>query len=657
MRHTLLAAICALPIFMSSPSALAAAAGPEIVFCAAMAAYPAADKERGGFDVEIAEVLAAELGATASFLWTNFDDVGMRDTLHSGLCDAAIGVTEGLANVLTTVAYLNAPFAFVTRTDAGVSVQDLDDPQLRELRIGTYQSGLPSVALRNREITENVTEYAAIVRPQGIDPNTPILDALMRGDVDVAIVYGPAAAGRALEEPGAVTVAAVTPEIDFGARLLPLTRILTIGVRQHDEALRDDLNRALALRWDDVLAILDRYLVPQASISKPHASPTNAAADRVGVIYPAGTPAALPNAAVGEEARRGAKVAENALSLAAPTEQVQVMTAHAPSLDAVKRAALRLILVDQVDAIVGGFDAAEARAIGHLAGVHGVPFFNVAAADDSLRSAACYPTSLHLSPSSAMMAAASTSLRSDADVFVVFEEGSVALSSLPDLTRVIEEAGGRIVGQAVVEKGQYVFYPVIARIAASGAGTAQLYLTPDSQEALLSQAGALDPGIDLIGVSEPGGQTREYLKRYLQIAPALAVQPRVVAWDPALPTQINAAFTARTGEPMESVGWATYAGIMVASEAVRAGATGDAATVKAFLSDPASLPDLGVGPGTHFRAEDGQIVRDLIVVQPEPLAPWGRSAQARIATASVVGSVPMSVTQHVSVRLAPECDR
>src|SRR5690606_5154584 len=131
----------------------------ELAVCAPVAAYPAADRERGGYDVEIAQLLAEELGARTSFTWFTFDDIGMRDNLHAGLCDVAVGVPEGIENMLSTVAYLKAPYVFVTRTDSGITIESLDDPQLRELRIGTYPFSLPYMALDNRGISDNVTEY------------------------------------------------------------------------------------------------------------------------------------------------------------------------------------------------------------------------------------------------------------------------------------------------------------------------------------------------------------------------------------------------------------------------------------------------------------------------------------------------------------------
>src|SRR5690606_16380529 len=179
---------------------------------------------------------------------------------------------------------------------------------------------------------------------------------------DVAIVYGPYAAARAVAESQPLEVTPLTPEVDFGPSLLQLSRILTIGVRSHDESLRDSLNRALANRWDDVMAILDDYQVPRFPVSRPRVTDELAGATSVGVVFPASTPAALPNATVGDDARRGIAVAKNAVPARGHTEdQFLVLSAHAPTVESAERAARRLIVVDQVEALIGGYTPEEAR--------------------------------------------------------------------------------------------------------------------------------------------------------------------------------------------------------------------------------------------------------------------------------------------------------
>lgn len=615
----------------------------ELAFCSAIASYPASDRERGGYDIEIAELIANDLGGTATFIWTNFDDIGMRDTLHSGLCDIVIGVTESVSNVITTVPYLNAPYAFVTRAESDLRIGSLDDPQLRDLRIGTYQAGLPSIALRNRGIVDNVVEYAAIVRRTGVDAHTPILDGLVDGEVDVAIVYGPVAAAAAREAAVALDVSAVTPEIDVGARLLPLTRVLTIGVRSHDEALRDRLNRVMARRWGEIEAILDAYGIPRFPVAPPLDRAELAVSAKVGVILPAATPAALPNATVGDDALRGATVA-NSFVPDLP-ETVQILKAHAPTLEASLRAATRLVAVEGVSALVGGYSAEEAELLARLAARYDVPFFNVGSEADALRDSRCYPTTFHVAPSASMMLAATVAgIAGVAEDLALVIEDEPTSERLEHLEAVVSAVGGRMVRSFAVAPGQFVYYPLLQELAASGPQTVLLLMSSEAQELLLSQAAALMPTADLLGVSSLAGQSRPFLHRFLQVAPQLATRPRVVAWDPALDVGLNDTFMSRTGEPLEPIAWSTFAGIMTAFEATAAGELASSESLRAFLTDPQRELAIGKGPSARFRAEDGQLLQDLYVIEVDPDATWGRTAAARTAVARPLQTIPADVT-------------
>ncbi len=656
MRTRLLALTLCLAVL--SPPASAQQGGFELAFCAQSSSYPMSDAERGGFDVEIARILADELGATATFTWTKFDDAGIRDTLHAGLCDAVVGVSEGVAQMESTVPYLNAAYAFVTRQEDGLTIESLDDPQLRELRIGTYQSALPSVALRNRGILDNVKEYAAVITPTGVDPHTPILDGLEAGEVDVAIVYGPYAAARAAAEEGALSVTPLTPEVDVGPSLLQLSRILTIGVRPHDDSLRDALDRALAARWDEVTAVLDAYGVPRFPVSRPVFNDELAGTAKVGVIFPASTPAALPNGPVGDVARLGALVAENVVSRRGDSlSPFLVLDAHAPTVESAVRAARRLVTVDGVGALVGGYDEEEARALAAVAAELHVPFFNVGAGDDALRSPACYPTTFHVAPSNAMMVEASlATVAPDAkSVYAVIEGAAAAEALAPYVEGLVTGAGATLAGTAAVEPDQFVYFPLLQEIAGTGADAVLLVMASDSQEQFMSQASSVLPDVPLVAVSPVGGQSRPFLERFRQVTPGGAPDPRVVAWDAALASELNDNYAARTGEPMEPAAWTTYAAILATFEAAGAGALGSPEDLAAFLEGPEAALDVGKGEPVRFR-EDGQMLQELYVIEADPEAPWGRTAAARTALASVAEVLPASLTADAALPAPATCE-
>src|SRR5690606_3637444 len=300
------------------------------------------------------------------------------------------------------------------------------------------------------------------------------------GDLDVAIVYGPFAAARAAEEPVALTVTPLRPEVDRGPSLLRLSRTLSIGVRPQDESLRDVLNVALARRWDDVTAILDSYAVPRFEVTRPLEPDVPGAVAKVGLILPASTLASLPNAPVGDDARLGALVAENAMQLRGDGQtRLLVLIAHAPTIGAVERSARRLVAVDGVNALIGGYDVGEARILASVAAELGVPFFNVGSEEDRLRSPECYPTTFHIAPSTAMTLWASlATVGADAGLVCAVIEGDLAVEDLRSyLERSVAEAGATLLGTAVVEPGQYVYYPLLQEVAAEQVDTVLMLMS------------------------------------------------------------------------------------------------------------------------------------------------------------------------------------
>jgi mxaJ protein len=82
-----------------------------------------------------------------------------------------------------------------------------------------------------------------------------------KGEVDVAIVWGPLAGYFAQRQSVALDLVPVSPQID--APFLPEVFDISMGVRREDKALRDQLDSIIEKRKRDIDAILDSYHVPR----------------------------------------------------------------------------------------------------------------------------------------------------------------------------------------------------------------------------------------------------------------------------------------------------------------------------------------------------------------------------------------------------------
>ena len=241
----------------------------ELRVCADPNNLPFSNERGEGFENKVAELIADELGATLSYTWWAQRRGFIRNTLNTGLCDLVTGTTNGIEMLRTTLPYYRSGYAFVTRQD-GPKVSSLDDPILHNLRIGIQLVGEdganppPSEALARRGIVDNVRGYLVYGDYREQNPAAAIMDAVAKGEIDVAIVWGPVAGYFAGRESVPLKVALVTPQND-GPRL-PMVFDINMGVRRDDPTLRDEINAALSKLRPKIDAVLANYGVPRADL-------------------------------------------------------------------------------------------------------------------------------------------------------------------------------------------------------------------------------------------------------------------------------------------------------------------------------------------------------------------------------------------------------
>lgn len=626
----------------------------EMRVCAMANNPPASSIASGGYENDIAVILADELGADVVFTWLPLNRSGIEYILHIGDCDLIIGIGESIGGVLSSVPFLRVPYVFASRADRGIEILSLDDASLPSLTIATYPAGIPTIALGNRNIVESIREYSPAITPQGLDRDGPIIAAVVSGEVDIAILF---AAGAALYEsanPGILRITPVTPELDFGATILPLYRTWTIGVRPHDESLRNQINLALAARWDEIVSVIDSYHVPQLAVSRPPL-PSGLAEQviRVGVIAPSQTREAHAMDLVGEAARRGAILADNTIARSATSSDVkfEIVFASAPNLQATLRAADRLILLDGVQAIVGGFDDETAAALSLKAQVHGIAFFNTGSQSLALRNELCSPNTFHVEASVDMYLdtiLASRIVPNDADWFFLIERDRFGADAADRFQRSLERFAylGEVKGVIAIEPRQFAYFDVLREIQASNASVVITLLDTESTDQFLVQYEMFGLTAELLLLPTQMAQTRELMVRYRQSAPRWGTNPRPALWETTLSNHgggdLNERYSSRNASPMEAASWATYAAIMSVFEAVSSGISIDVTSLRAFLTDPRTELPLGKGPGSSYKAWNNQLRQPMYMVEVNMDAPWGTAVSRRIGLAQLVSEVPAS---------------
>jgi mxaJ protein len=162
---------------------------------------------------------------------------------------------------------------FVTRRDRGIKVTSFDDPELRKLRIGVQLVGddgantPPVHALDKRGIRGNVRGYLVYGDYRKPHPASAIVDAVVNGEVDIAIVWGPQAGYFANGQPTPLVVVPVSPQIDLP--FMPQVYDIAMGLRREDKALREAIDAILERERASITAILTEYHVPLSGASAP----------------------------------------------------------------------------------------------------------------------------------------------------------------------------------------------------------------------------------------------------------------------------------------------------------------------------------------------------------------------------------------------------
>jgi mxaJ protein len=230
--------------------------------CADPNNLPFSNKAGEGLENKLVEMIAADLGKTIRYTWWAQRRGNVRETLNAGRCDLIPGVASSLEMLATTRPYYRSTYVAVTRADRGFDFRSFDDPRLARMKIGVQLIGddgantPPAHALTRRGHIRNIKGYTVYGDYSKQAPQREIVDAVARGEVDIAFVWGPVA-GYFGKRAGAKLTLAPTPPFD--GPQLPMIYDVSMGVRKADTRLRAQLDEALAKRQSDISNLLRAY--------------------------------------------------------------------------------------------------------------------------------------------------------------------------------------------------------------------------------------------------------------------------------------------------------------------------------------------------------------------------------------------------------------
>ena len=242
----------------------------ELRVCADPNNLPFSHRDGSGFENRIIEMLARDLGASVRYTWWAQRRGALRNTLKAGECDVVPGIASNLEGVATTRPYYRSSYVFLARRNSPwADVASLDDPRLPRATIGVQLVGddganpPPAHALTRRGMVANLRGFMVYGDYAGAAPQAAIFDALARGDIDIAVAWGPTAGWFAKRAKTPMICTPVTPWLD--GPQWPMAFDISMAVRKEDRALRRELDDALERHAADIARILDEAGVPRVA--------------------------------------------------------------------------------------------------------------------------------------------------------------------------------------------------------------------------------------------------------------------------------------------------------------------------------------------------------------------------------------------------------
>ncbi|HEY1899011.1 MAG TPA: quinoprotein dehydrogenase-associated putative ABC transporter substrate-binding protein [Steroidobacteraceae bacterium] len=236
-----------------------------LVVCADPNNMPFSNRHEAGFENQLARLLAQDLHTDVKYEWWAQRRGFARETLAQSRCDLWPGVAAGVKGMATSAPYYRSTYVFVSRQSRHLEHLSLDDPRLRQLRIGVQLVGddgintPPASALADRGITANVRGFPLYGDYRRPNPPSAILDAVAKGSVSVALVWGPLAGFYARHSAVPLRLEPIVPT---ARDPLPMSFSICVGVRRNDPVLLEQINRALSADAPAIRRLLQAFNIP-----------------------------------------------------------------------------------------------------------------------------------------------------------------------------------------------------------------------------------------------------------------------------------------------------------------------------------------------------------------------------------------------------------
>lgn len=234
--------------------------------CADPGNMPQSNDKREGYQNKIIEIIAADLGASVDFFWRPYHERGLtRETFQNDECDILLDMPVELQSLLTSEPIYRTTYVLAYRTDRNFAFESLDDPKLKDLRVGVFQHSGIRESLTRRGY-KNLELHTIAYNTDLVEANQPWkqVEKVVNGELDVAAVWGPFAGWLPKMKGAPLTI----QPVNMWETEVPLEFDLAIGMLRNNVLLKYMIDWALVRKAKEIEAVLRDYGVPLVRCSK-----------------------------------------------------------------------------------------------------------------------------------------------------------------------------------------------------------------------------------------------------------------------------------------------------------------------------------------------------------------------------------------------------
>ncbi len=231
----------------------------ELKVCADPHDLPFSNQAGEGFENRIAAVIAGDVRLPLTYIWFPQVVGFVRNTLRARQCDLVMGTVSGDPIMNTTDPYYHTGYMIVTRAADSIAAQSITDPALAGKRFGIVAATPPTDLLLKHGLLGRTRSYSLAVDTRFDNPACGMLQDLVDGNIDVALVWGPIAGYAVTHDKLPLHAAFLqaepdSPRLDFE---------IAMGVRANEPEWRRRINAAIGRHKDEIAAVLAESGVPQ----------------------------------------------------------------------------------------------------------------------------------------------------------------------------------------------------------------------------------------------------------------------------------------------------------------------------------------------------------------------------------------------------------